>query len=98
MSAQCCFEIPNPKHEIRNKSKTQRKNVQNEEAFSLLRLLRCLLFNLAKMYLPTCWMTTLALATHRVWWVVSWSFGFSVLNLFRISDFELRIWLRAKPR
>jgi hypothetical protein len=28
------FEILNPKHEIRNKSKTQTKNVQNEEAIS----------------------------------------------------------------
>ncbi len=28
------FEILNPKHEIRNKSKTQSKKVQNEEALS----------------------------------------------------------------
>jgi 23S rRNA (cytidine2498-2'-O)-methyltransferase len=34
MSTVPSFEIPNPKHEIRNKSKTQKKNVRNEEARS----------------------------------------------------------------
>jgi hypothetical protein len=35
-------EIPNPKHEIRNKFKTQSKNVQNEESHSYEREHRCL--------------------------------------------------------
>jgi len=36
-------------------------------------------------------MTTLALATSGVPWLVFWSFEFLVLDLFRISDFEFRI-------
>ena len=36
------FEIPNPKHEIRNKSKTRSKNVQNEDTLSRPWCCRCL--------------------------------------------------------
>jgi len=38
-------------------------------------------------------MTTLALAYRGVRALLFWSFRFPFLNLFRISDFELRIWL-----
>jgi len=80
------FEILNSKHETRNKSKIQNKNVQNEEVHWYEWYGYCLaMLSFARL------VTTLALATCGVRRLRFWSFGFSVSNLFRISDFELRI-------
>jgi hypothetical protein len=40
--------------------------------------------------------TTLAMTIGCVPRLLFWSFEFAVLDLFRISDFVLRIWLRRE--